>query len=63
VILSERRANPGGGDVFSEDSAMMQKAKDYAVHRFMTKPEESLKASVGQHSDSTHEYAMIYPSC
>ena len=45
AIFAERRANPGV-DSFSEDSAMMQKAKEYAINRFMTKPDEALKAPV-----------------
>ena len=54
VILQERRATPnpggrGGGvqkDVFAEDSELMKRAKEYAVHRFVTKSDEALKASV-----------------
>lgn len=55
VILEERRANisPGerGGaqkDAFSEESDLMKRAKEYAIHRFMTKSDEALKASVSR---------------
>jgi hypothetical protein len=46
AIMEERRANPGQEDVFSAESDMMMKAKEYAIHRFMTKPDEALKVSV-----------------
>lgn len=54
AILEERRANPGGNDAFSEDSAMMQRAREYAIKRFISKPEEALKAAVRD---------MLMPPC
>ena len=46
AIFEERRTSPGKKDSFSEDSTLMQKAKEYAIHRFITKPDEALQAPV-----------------
>ena len=44
--LTEERRKTGTLDVFKDDSEMMQKAKAYAVNRFISKPDEALKISV-----------------
>lgn len=51
VILDQRRANPPPRgepqkDLFAEGSELFMKAKEYAIHRFLTKPDEALKLSV-----------------
>ena len=45
TLLAERRAT-GSKDVFNDDSELMQKGRNYAISRFITKSEDALKISV-----------------